>query len=329
MNKQAMKKALRIAILISVIVLTTAFSSGCIKKEVSTNSGLDYSELVSTLDAGDKIDYRELVSIMFVVADDWNKGKSAPTMPIYKLTKEPGITAKFKNTTIRVIGPIEEGYFSFATERGVDIKWMDAKGYKKGERAVLIWDYTANDDVAELILKHGLLTEEEKKEVGKGDRTFFICGDTIIIAGKDHNLTKRAVAENFFPAVWLLGEDDARAVKANFEVALEAEAKGKAKIKDLDSGLTRVEMEEAVVLRNRAKLAYQDDKPDEALSLYNQSLSLGMDVPALCGKAQVLGSRSEGDLSCYVSKCPMCGSDVIGILSISKKEIVWSRHKPG
>ncbi len=323
MDKQGMKKTLEIVNLFVVVILVVVSSSGCIKKEVS----LDYRELVSTLDAGDKIDYRELVSIMFVVADDWNKGKGTPTMPIYKLTKEPGVTAKFENTTIRLIGPIDEGYFSFATERGVDIKWVDAKGYKKGEKGILIWDYSANDDVEELIQKEGLLTEEEKEKVGKGERTFFICGDTIIIAGKDHNLTKRAVAENFFPAVWLRRGDIARAVKANLEVALEAESKGKAR--DMNSGLTIDEMEEAVALRNRAKLAYQNGKLDEALSLYKRSLSLDMDVPALCGKAQVLGSRSEGDLSCYVSKCPLCGSDVVGILSISKKEIVWSRHKPG
>ena len=328
MNKQTTKKAAGV-ILIGAIILVAAFSSGCIKKEAGTSTGLDYSELVSTLDAGDKIDYRELVSIMFVIAEDWNKGKGAPTMPIYKLTKEPGVTAKFENTTIRLIGPIEEGYFSFATERGADIQWIDAKGYKKGERAVVIWDYSANDDVNELIQKQGLLTEEEKEKVGKGERTFFICDDTIIIAGKDNELTKRAFSENFFPTVWIRSRDYERAVKANFEAALELEAKDKAKIKGMDLCLTRDKMEEAVVLRNRAKLAYQNGKPEEALSLYGQSLSIGEDVPALCGKAQVLGSHLEGDISCYVSKCPMCGSDVIGILSISKKEIVWSRHKPG
>ncbi len=328
MNKQTTKKAAGV-ILIGAIILVAAFSSGCIKKEVGTSTGLDYSELVSTLDAGDKIDYRELVSIMFVIAEDWNKGKGTPTMPIYKLTKEPGVTAKFENTTIRLIGPIEEGYFSFATERGADIQWIDAKGYKKGERAVVIWDYSANDDVNELIQKQGLLTEEEKEKVGKGERTFFICDDTIIIAGKDNELTKRAFSENFFPTVWIRSRDYERAVKANFEAALELEAKDKAKIKGMDLCLTRDKMEEAVVLRNRAKLAYQNGKPEEALSLYGQSLSIGEDVPALCGKAQVLGSHLEGDISCYVSKCPMCGSDVIGILSISKKEIVWSRHKPG
>jgi len=322
-----MRKIGGIVILIGIIVPVIVFTAGCIEKEGST--GLDYSELVSTLDAGDKIDYRELVSIMFVIADDWNKGKGMSTMPIYNLTKEPGVTAKIENTTIRLIGPIEEDYFSFAKERGADILWIDAKGYKKGERAVVIWDYSANDDVNELIQKQGLLTEEEKEKVGKGERTFFICDDTIIIAGKDNDLTKRALSENFFPTIWIRNGDYKRAVKANFEVALELEAKDKAKIKSMDLGLTRDKMEEAVVLRNRAKLAYQNGKPEEALSLYEQSLSIGEDVPALCGKAQVLGSRLEGDISCYVAKCPLCGSDVVGILSIGKKEIVWSRHKPG
>jgi hypothetical protein len=59
MTKQAMKKAVDIVVLISVVILIAAFSSGCIKKEVGTSTGLDYSELVSTLDAGDKIDYRD------------------------------------------------------------------------------------------------------------------------------------------------------------------------------------------------------------------------------------------------------------------------------
>ena len=325
---KAMKKKKVVGIGIAILIgVAAVFSSGCIEKEGSTGSGLDYSELVSVLDAADKIDYRELVSIMFVVAEDWNKGKSMPTIPIYKLTKEPGVTAEIENTTIRLFGPIEEDYFSFAAERGVDIRWIDAKEYKKGERAVVIWDYSANDDVKELIQEQELLTAEEMEQVGKGERTFFIYDDTIIITGKDHNLTKRAVAENFFPAIWLIKGDYERAVRANLEVALEA--MDKIEGIDIDLGLTRDELEKAVRLRNHAKVLYQAGKPEEALSSYELSLSIGRDVPALCGKAQVLGSRSEGDLSCYVSKCPMCGSDVVGILSISKKEIVWSRHKPG
>jgi len=300
------------------MVMLAVVSSGCTEREVS--HGLDYGELVSTLDAADKIDYRELVSIMFVVAEDWNKGKGMSTMPIYKLTKEPGVIAKIENTTIRLIGPMGEDYFGFVKERGVDVRWIDTKEYKKGERAIIIWDYSTNDDVKELIEEQELLTAEEVEQVEKGERTFFIYNDTIIIAGKDHNLTKRAVAENFFPAVWIMNGDYERAAKANFEVALEM---------GIDLGLTRDELEKAVELRNRAKVLYQEGKPEEALSLYERSLSIGKDVPALCGKAQVLGSLSEGDLSCYVSKCPMCGSDVVGILSINKKEIVWSRHKPG
>lgn len=313
-----MRKVVEIAILIGVVILVVVSSSGCIKREASTSAELDYSGLVSTLDKAESIDYRELISIMVLVAEDWNKGKGMPTMPV---TAEPGTNVTIESTSIRVVGSIEEGFLGFVEERGVEVALIALNEYKKGDSVIIIWDYSsANTDVGELIQTEGFLTKEEIEQVGKGERTFFISDDTIIIAGKNYNLTKRAVVENFFPAVWLRNGDYERAVKANLEVALE--------IENIDLPLTRDEIEKAVTFRNRAKVLYLEGKPEDALSLYEQSLSIGKDVPALCGKAQVLGSRFEGDLSCYVRQCSMCGSDVVGILSISKKEIVWSRHKP-
>ena len=297
-----------------IVLLAALLLLGCAKKQET-----DYTELVSTLDEADKIDYRELVSIMFVVAKDWNENKSS-YFPIYKYTKEPGVTAKMENTTIRLIGHIEEDYYSFARERGVDIVLVDAESWK-GERAIVIWDHS-DDQVGKIV--RDLLSEEEIEQIGRGERTFFISEKAIVIAGKDRNLTERAVAENFFPAVWIMNGNYERAAKANLEAALELGEKVK-----IDLGLKRDEIEEAVRLRNLAKLAYYEGDSEKALSLYEKSLSIGKDVPALCGKAQVLGSRFKGDISCYVSKCPICGSDVVGILSISSKEIIWARHKPG
>jgi tetratricopeptide (TPR) repeat protein len=142
-------------------------------------------------------------------------------------------------------------------------------------------------------------------------------------------------------------------VKANLEFAYEID----------NPPISSEEMKDAPILRNRAKVLYAEGKYDEALSLYDESLSIRGDVVALCGKAQVLGSKGdyeamvdtldradaidyreivsimayfskdwqerESDTSCYVSRCALCGSDVVGVLSKKDKSILWSRHKAG
>ena len=230
-------------------------------------------------------------------------------------------------------------FSDFLMERGIDADVYLGKD-------IIVWDSSSGKETVK-----GLLSPEEQEQVENGERTIFITNDIIIIAGKDRSSTERALAENFLPAIWIKEGDPERAVKANLEFAYEIDDPPVTGIKD------------APILRNRAKVLYSEGKYDEALSLYDESLSIKKDVVALCGKAQVLGSKGDydamvdvldeadtidyreivaimsyisedwkesgSDVSCYVSRCPMCGSDVVGILSKKDKNILWSRHKVG
>jgi len=228
----------------------------------------------------------------------------------------------------------------FLSERGID-----ADAYLGKD--IIVWDSSSGKEKVK-----GLLSEEEQEQVENGERTIFITNDDIIIiAGKDRSSTERALAENFLPAIWIKEGNPERAVKANLEFAYEIDNPPVAGIKD------------APILRNRAKVLYAEGKYDEALSLYDESLSIKKDGVAICGKAQVRGSKGDddamvdvldeadkidyreivaimayisedwkesgSDISCYVSRCSMCGSDVVGILSKTDKNILWSRHKVG
>ena len=294
--------------LIILLALLLSFS-GCTEHEAETDR--DYSELIETLDEADRIDYRELVAIMYDVQDDWNEGRGKIVPP--PAGREPGITAtEVLPTSLQVMGEIDAGFLEFARSRGVEVTTIPPAQYRSGDGVVLIWDASQISDVEGLI--NGLLTEEERAQVESGDRTFFIRDGTFIIAGRDTELTARAVAENIFPVVWIKEGESERAARANLEVGYECGEVGR-------------DLLEAVILRNRAKVLYQDGDSEEALRLYEESLARCEDVVALAGKAQILGS--DGNLGLYVSKCPMCGSDIVTVLSIADKEVIWSRHKVG
>ena len=241
-------------------------------------------------------------------------------------------------------GGITKQDFSDLFDKFLSDRGIDADAYLGKD--IIVWDSSSGKETVK-----GLLSEEEQEQVENGERTIFITNDIIIIAGKDRSSTERALAENFLPAIWIKEGDPERAVKANLEFAYEIDNPPVTGIKD------------APILRNRAKVLYTEGKYDEALSLYDESLSIKKDVVALCGKAQVLGSKGDydamvdvldeadkidyreivaimayiseewkesgSDVSCYVSRCPMCGSDVVGILSKTDKNILWSRHKVG
>ena len=241
-------------------------------------------------------------------------------------------------------GGITKQDFSDLFDKFLSDRGIDADAYLGKD--IIVWDSSSGKETVK-----GLLSEEEQEQVENGERTVFITNDIIIIAGKDHSSTERALAENFLPAIWIKEGDPERAVKANLEFAYEIDNPPVTGIKD------------APILRNRAKVLYAEGKYDEALSLYDESLSIKKDVVALCGKAQVLGSKGDydamvdvldeadkidyreivaimayisedwkesgSDISCYVSRCSMCGSDVVGILSKTDKNILWSRHKVG
>ena len=297
--------------LIILLALLLSFS-GCIGEDGTTEiNDHDYSELIELLDEADRIDYRELVAIMYDVQDDWNEGRGKIAPP--PAGSEPGITAtEVSPTSIQVIGEIDEGFLEFARSRGVETVMIAADQYQGGDGVVLIWDASHISDVEGLI--NGLLTEEERAQVESGDRTFFIRDGTFIIAGRDAELTQRAVIENLFPVVWIKEGRSERAAHANLEAGYECGEVGR-------------DLLDAVTLRNRAKARYQDGNQAEALRLYEESLARCEDVVALAGKAQILGS--DGNLGLYVSKCPMCGSDIVTVLSIADKKVIWSRHKVG
>lgn len=296
--------------LIILLALLLSFS-GCTEHGATEIKDHDYSELIEILDEADRIDYRELVAIMYNVQDDWNEGRGKIAPP--PAGSEPGATiTEVSPTSIQVIGEIDEGFLEFARSRGVEITPIPPAQYRSGDGVILIWDASQISDVEGLI--NELLTQEEKAEIRSGDRTFFIRDGTFIIAGRDAELTQRAVIESLFPVVWIKEGRSERAARANLEVGYECREVGR-------------DLLDAVTLRNRAKARYQDGNQAEALRLYEESLARREDVVALAGKAQILGS--DGNLGLYVSKCPMCGSDVVSVLSIADKKVIWSRHKVG